>query len=122
MSTLTPQPLTLEPQTPQEEPRPKTARDVLLDAARFLEEHGWGGTCAWVAMSKVSGGNWPLCGKASAILASRLPGSGDPVRRIWDWNDTPGRTGAEVIAAMRAAAGPPPRSVLDVVRDFLRSL
>lgn len=93
-------------------PRPKTTADVLRHAARYIEEHGWccdtyaeddGRVCGWGALNAVINGDpfdddespsWIAANDAVAGLVGSLP----------DYNDTPGRTAAEVIAALRAAA------------------
>lgn len=102
-----------------------TPRDVLLKAAVHLERCGWrqdatygagGDCCTFLAMQEVSGirehGEYadeePLYGSYVAAvdklvvflnLRNRLA--------IARWNDAPGRTAKEVIAALRGAAGGP---------------
>jgi hypothetical protein len=80
---------------------------TLLKAANYMEEHGWcqhreiddhGRVCAYGAILKVAEDeDWG--GKAAGRLRSYIGCGG-----IATWNDQPGRTEAEVIATMRAAA------------------
>ncbi len=102
---------------PTTETRERTASDVLLAAARYIEEHGW--SQGWYARD----GNVCVYGAINAVLT----GTPNPLRpyptvlwfeikarlvRVigtedgWRWNDDPDRTEAEVIAALRAASEP----------------
>lgn len=112
MNTLTPQPLTLEPQTPQEE-RTRTTSDVLLAAARYIEEHGWhkgsavsadGRVCIVGAIKAVcfqdpDDFDWSPGAVAAVDVAAHHVGDYAHV-----WNDAPERTEAEVLSALREAA------------------
>jgi len=88
----------------------KTVRDVLLHAALLIEERGWcqglyeapdGRLCAIGALSVASGGDADIYvgGAADEALARIVCTAYIP-----HWNDATGRTAAEVIAALRAAA------------------
>lgn len=89
----------------------KTTADVLRGAARLLEEFGW---CQleWESPTRrmCASGAINMAASGDANVYSRLGDAAkDEVRRYLDypmlaWNDTPGRTAAEVIAALRAAA------------------
>lgn len=85
-----------------------TAQEVLLEAAEYLELYGWiqgemgafGGPCCIVGATVSVD---PLGeARAEAQLAVRRYLSVDSLPL---WNDAPGRTAAEVIAALRGAAG-----------------
>jgi hypothetical protein len=99
-----PAPASIEPVGPT----PKTTRDVLLHAALLIEERGWnqgsyqqdGRLCLLGAINLAQTGRHDKWNDMEATLAVRgvLPTS------CGDWNDAPGRTAAEVIAALRAAA------------------
>jgi hypothetical protein len=110
--------VTVETAIPVEAPsREKTTADVLRHAARYLEEFGWvqddvldehGRACAVGALYEVSDHDEYVLDAACRRLAPVVGiGSGTWVMQrvsIGRWNDTPGRTAAEVIAALRAAA------------------
>lgn len=108
-----------ETTVPLEPTRERTARDVLLAAARYIEEHGWKRNGWW------RGGDSPVCveGGIMAVLhdsrrsspmwyecRARFMAAIQPSDELfpWTWNDTPGRTEAEVLAALRAAADTAP--------------
>ena len=95
--------------------------DVLDSAADLIERDGWIGDvdsgasvpvsamCVQVACSQ-STESFPLSLEATYALAASL---GINVNRtqpsrclsaVWEWNDTPGRTEQEVLAALRRAA------------------
>lgn len=97
-------------------------RAVLLDAADYIEAHGWtaqtgrdrdGRVCAWIAIdSPTRLDKFPMTPeqrkrRAAGEFAEEqfaafvgVPGpSSIPI-----WNDTPGRTAAEVTAALRECA------------------
>jgi hypothetical protein len=79
-------------------------RKGLLAAADYIEQHGWcqhigkinGHVCASVALNMVG------CPNMSWLALTHLVG-----RSIPRWNDAPGRTKEEVVAAMRKAAWAP---------------
>jgi hypothetical protein len=84
----------------------------VLKAARLRIMQGWcpdagsdnhGGVCALIAIS--NSGGWThnefLCGKADATTDYLREAIGQ--RDIVEWNDSPGRTQAEVIAAFDKA-------------------
>ncbi len=93
------------------------AQRVLLDAAKYIEKYGWtqGGffsqphsdldkrpACAWGAIGSVAEWEDKLTTKAYMLLYRHLGckgGCGVP-----KWNDTPGRTKEQVVAALRGAA------------------
>lgn len=91
-------------------PRPKTPQETLLAAARYIEEHGWcqgswsqpdGSVCLWGALRAIVVGDHGSFSREDwEPLAERLPLG----KFAAAWNDEPGRTEAEVIAALRAAA------------------
>lgn len=88
----------------------------VLDGAADLIEHGpvrWGQAldlsesvvCMSTAPGRVCHQNTPV--DVTSHLAMTLgwdPSGSDPIDYIFGWNDTPGRTQAEVVAALRAAA------------------
>lgn len=98
--------------------------EVLLEAARLIDERGWAKGGGWHPQPGDTG---PVCveGAFNALLGRRMkfecpvwrafgeylstrddvhinPASGLPVQ--WYWNDHPRRTAEEVTAALRAAA------------------
>ena len=91
---------------------------VMLDAADYIEEHGWcqgrlmsidGRVCAVGALHQVVG--WPCMTPAAVEATTQLCCDATNhfmwVNRIVDipkWNDWPGRMPEEVIAAFRRAA------------------
>ena len=97
-----------------------TVPEVLLRAADLVEARGFGQAgqvpvyryevtpadrlCAALAIGVAAGdtGHWgtSLAAKAERALQEHLG-----VEDVVDWNDVPGRTAAEVVAALRAAAG-----------------
>jgi hypothetical protein len=98
---------------PLREPRERTAQDVLLAAARYIEEHGWHGGQSW------DGGDKAVCATDAIVevepntalrwaahdrLIAYLGGRPAEYSVVWSWNDAPGRTEAEVLQALRAAA------------------
>lgn len=95
--------------TPIQEAKPiSPVQQVLLDAAESIEKYGWcqgrggvngGPRCALGALVHAANNERSLY--AGALLGlTRIIGSG-----VVYWNDAPERTKAEVIAALRAAAG-----------------
>jgi hypothetical protein len=90
-----------------------TAREVLLKAADIIAERGHcqgaseicGSCCVMGALDRAT--DDPIAYEDACVaLAAHLRfgyGAGD-TKRIVRWNDTPGRTAAEVIAALRGAA------------------
>lgn len=83
---------------------------VLLKAAAYIEEHGWcqnslitddGKVCAMGAIHMICGGGLLPCPTFYAAK-ERLEQCTESL--LSKWNDTPGRTKEEVIAALRAAA------------------
>jgi hypothetical protein len=102
-----------ESQTPEHPQKPPTTSDVLHRAADLLEEWGWkqfdygskeeGAFCALGAMDEARvdllGPYWFK--RPEAYAPERIF---RPERGIPEWNDTPGRTKAEVVAALREAA------------------
>lgn len=112
--------VTAEPVFPMVMPdfdRPKTPREVLSHAARYIEEFGWtrgrlveeeGAACAVGAIMKVTG-DMDLRTLAYRRLLQHLPtrdDMGTPRRNIESWNDDLGRQESEVIAALHWAAKP----------------
>ena len=94
--------------------REKTESDILLAAARYIEEHGWtqqqfqsphGAVCAYGAMMMVChgtiymGNGAHLCDHAYMKLNQLLGDDGVPV-----WNDGLNRTQGQVISKLREAA------------------
>lgn len=82
------------------------AAATLLKAADYIEEHAWcqgtiedsaGRVCLVGALTKVGG--WESYATVTDDL-SHVLGNTNIVR----WNNTPGRTKAEVVAALRGAA------------------
>jgi hypothetical protein len=98
-----------ETRTPSTAPRERTTADVLRAAARYIEEHGWypgdpsGGaiTCLFTGIGSVEP---PGDRRLAAYDAVYAVIGGRTYSDIFDWNDTPGRTRDEVLAALRAAA------------------
>jgi hypothetical protein len=97
-----------------------TKRDVLHRAADLLEEFGW---CQKVYGSKAEGAMCAAGAVGAALVDLGLTKDRDPTESgrdglvwLWDhveiwtngvgteWNDTPGRTKAEVIQALRESA------------------
>lgn len=104
--------------------------EVLYRAADLIEERGWGqgadtwadhgqGLCLEGGILAASGADLGFtdpeflgCPAYRSVLRyledrfafefSRVQYAGDP--RLWDWNDEKGRTAAEVIEVLRAAA------------------
>jgi hypothetical protein len=111
------------------EPAAKSAAQILLDAATYIETHGWirgrskmvyaapNGesvvlVCAQQAIAEAAGygdnsypirldETWVQWGKAANLLQVHI----GPYETIPQWNDVVGRTKEEVIATLRAAAG-----------------
>lgn len=87
----------------------QTTAATLRAAARHIEKHGWcqgemfsdaGASCAVGAIFSVTGlVGLPLCCKALEAVSEHIG-----CDKLSEWNDAPGRTAAEVIAALRAAA------------------
>lgn len=86
------------------------ARKVLLEAADCLEEYGWvqgclhkdGRVCMMGAIAEVNAGCG--CDPVSVEVVARLTkvtGGVPPAK----WNDDPKRTKAQVVRALRRAAG-----------------
>lgn len=95
-----------------------TARDVLLAAADVIECNGWcqddagrvgGPRCVLGALRQACLPELPGLAHAEAHgrLRTFVHASGASFDLI-AWNDAPGRTAAEVIAALRGAAGAQP--------------
>ena len=107
-----------------EAPPRKTVSDILLAAARYIEEHGWyqgfyqgegNSACAIGAINRVCHGEFSsygeshdrddffdmLCGQAYRHLRASI---GDAWASVPDWNDSPVRTAAEVTSKMKEAA------------------
>ena len=109
--TLTQVEIAVETQVPVE----RTDADILLNAARIIEEFGWcqgtwtdgaGHLCLEGAV-RVALGDRPNSTKfTDAFTFVRVLGRVERVvgTRPARWNDTPGRTQAQVVAALRAAA------------------
>jgi hypothetical protein len=104
------------PETRPVEAPPKTTADVLRHAALLIEERGWmqgvstgPSRCAVFAIDTAAGANndvvhWRAHRVLASYLGLNIPDVVGDRRPIVEWNDTPGRTAAEVIAALRAAA------------------
>ena len=82
-------------------------RRRLLDAADYIEAHGWcqgthsdehGKVCVVEAIT-LSGGINEISGRAFRALCEAVGGNYASI-----WNDVPGRTEAEVIATLRRVA------------------
>ena len=95
-----------------------TARELLLRAADHIERYGWmqgelgppgSRCCALGAIAAVQTTYWARSEAATTLeawlLRQRGSNSFDGGFSITFWNDTLGRTAAEVVAALRAAAG-----------------
>lgn len=90
--------------------RERTASDVLLAAARYIEEHGWSQDGAWIERDGSAcavGGiqavtDWDEKGLAVAAENGLCEFLG--VVCAESWNDALGRTRDEVLAALRGAA------------------
>lgn len=82
-------------------------RRGLRDAADYIEKHGWcqehyfhdGQVCAWGAVLKIEWDD-PFARRAMCERIEQAIDAPD----IEEWNDTPGRTQAEVVQALRDAA------------------
>lgn len=92
-----------------------TARDVLLAAAVRIEVRGHcqgaserDGRCCVVGAFDRATGDAALHRKACDKLSGYLDLPGPSMPAVVAWNDAPGRTAAEVIAALRGAAGAQP--------------
>lgn len=80
-------------------------RQVLLDAADYIEAHGWsqgcwsrnGMPCALWAIIKI-GADHDLVAMAQMGMEKRIGG------KVAKWNDAPGRTSTEVCATLREVA------------------
>lgn len=96
-----------------------TVKQDLQNAAAAIRQLGWwqasGSTyepsrpmsvCAVMALDVVTGFDRSRCHDATDALAAHLRLSSDnhPYGAVVDWNDAPGRTAEEVIAAFEAAA------------------
>lgn len=87
-----------------------TTKEILLGAAEYLRVHGWvqrmgdpgGPRCAVGAVISVHQGPERLDAYAAFADAA---GIDLRALSIGDWNDAPGRTAEEVIAAFERAAG-----------------
>jgi hypothetical protein len=90
------------------------AGKILLDAADYIERHGWcqnvyanefGNVCVMGALLHFV--QWPDYpeGRAKEIMPRLTKYLG--VTRVDNWNDAPGRTKEEVVAALRGAARTP---------------
>ena len=92
---------------------------ILLDAADYIERKGWcqrvnsnigGEVCAWGAIAivlEVSPDFHVLTHTEQRALVKLVDYLGGGVRLVGEivrWNDTPGRTKEQVVAALRAAA------------------
>lgn len=77
--------------------------DILEKAADKLNEPGvWGDSlCADLAIVEQGSGT-RLLRKAEKFFAKHI--GGKSMVDIWNWNDAPGRTQAEVVAKLREAA------------------
>jgi hypothetical protein len=87
------------------EPRTKTVGDVLRHAARYIEEFGWYQGAASNGLRRcVLGATYHVepTGLGDDAMYALARTIGTP--SIAAWNDEDGRTAAEVIAALRAAA------------------
>jgi hypothetical protein len=106
-------------------PQTKTTRDVLLHAALLIEERGWcrvdrqdadGHLCLVGAIEVAQFGSvydteadWNPSISLEQLDPFGLPAVAVVTKHVgaekaWHWNDAPGRTAAEVISALRAAA------------------
>lgn len=100
-----------KPQGETQEQTIEPWRKVLLDAADHLQANGW-----WQCGASARGGAWcasNVLGKVGASDESewiarkklgRYLGGGDYLLAIFEWNDAPERTAAEVIATLRKVA------------------
>ena len=93
------------------------AGKILLDAADYIERHGWcqgahengqGEVCAMAAIYH--------CYRRGDLTAMRRLQNYVGSRYVGDWNDAPGRTKEQVVEALRAAARTP---VIDHGRSTL---
>ena len=116
--------MTVEIRTPEPVAAPtKSVPEVLRDAARIIEERGWcqnavqdlnGAVCAWGGIRLAIYGDSDSDGSTAFIeldeastraLAEYLePGTGIFIGTVASWNDEPGRSVPEVVAALRGAA------------------
>jgi hypothetical protein len=87
------------------------AKQVLLDAARYIETHGWcqgalqhkGRVCIFGAIN-AAGGHSDMAASRTVVEMLRRATHTPAWSNIAAWNDTPGRTKAQVIAALKRAA------------------
>lgn len=91
-------------------------RKVLLDAADYIETHGWcqdyarsgQSVCLMGAIASVSDG--VFCGRGDQNIRQHSKIGDEAAEKMFaankgsGWNDAPGRTAAEVCAALRACA------------------
>lgn len=94
-----------------------TAREVLLKASEYLTLHGWvqhkmghlGGPCclvgALISVDPYGEAREEAQQKIRRLLGIKANAENRHLRCLVNWNDAPGRTADEVIAALRAAAG-----------------
>ncbi len=78
---------------------------TLLDAADYIDDHGWCQGQSWDLVGQVCAG-WAIYRSNRQFqlqAAARLRGHLN-ISDIATWNDRPGRTRDEVTAALRAAA------------------
>jgi len=90
--------------------------DVFARAADLIEPEGaWiqgsfcggqeGCFCLVGAVGHVIGnGRWPGSYEAEGYVSSHWPFEGECAEDVEEWNDTPGRTQAEVVARLREAS------------------
>jgi hypothetical protein len=106
--------IAVEPTPVVASPQERTPRDVLRAAARYIEEHGW-----YQGNYRNTDGRVCIVG-AILSVTPEVDDTGDPGRlrsrsvdvlvlafddkAVTRWNDAPGRTEAEVLVALRAAA------------------
>lgn len=84
------------------------AKQALLDAAQYIRDHGWcqgrfydgDRVCLLGALIVSTQGRQEYAAAAAALYQANGPVSSD----AHDWNDAPGRTKEEVIAALEQAA------------------
>ena len=117
--------MTVETRPVEVPTREKSVADVLRHAARIIEERGWcqdrigtsgGAVCAIGAIKEADPATgvdamnwqrrlaWRTMRFAERALQLPIPPEGALRRPLSEFNDAPGRTAAEVIAALRAAA------------------
>jgi hypothetical protein len=104
-----------------------TTHELLVAARNLIDREGWkqaqarysfgpgDGRCAYVALCDACGFRTILANQATAVLARFIPRTDETANAdLYDWNDHPDRTKAEVLALFdRAIAATAPEPTVD---------